>query len=321
MSLPQSHRRRKTRITRATADTPAELSQLQRWFQSVVTHPEGVEMGAASEEAQRLIQIPPNQLERVITRSRALTAAERLAVYANAYHSRLMECLGEVYPALKRTLGQEGFDALAFGYLQQFPSRSYTLNELGRRFADYLEETRPEHDARDNDLEMAESLNARWEEFLVDLARLEWVIYEVFDGPGVEGQALLEADQLLAIPAKRWPQAKLVPVVCLTLLSTRFPVSDYFTALRNTADDEVLRPPAAADSFVAITRRDFVVRRYNLSRTEFELLNALKKGLCVDDALQAALAQVQGQADELAASLELWFRNWTAEGFFKSVLC
>src|SRR5260370_12701840 len=122
---------------------PSELNHLQRWFQSVITHADGVDSGASSEEAQRLIQLAPGQLEKVITRSRALTAAERLAIYANAYHTRLLECLGEVFPMLKRTLGDEAFDGFAFGYLQEYPSRSHTLNELGRQFARYLQETPP----------------------------------------------------------------------------------------------------------------------------------------------------------------------------------
>jgi len=314
MSLPQSQ-------------SPAELSTLQRWFQSVVTHADGVEAGAASEEAQRLVKLSPNELEKVITRSRALTAAERLAIYANAYHSRLIECLGEVFPMLKRTLGEDGFDALAFGYLQEYPSKSYTLNELGRHFAGYLEQTRPVDEQNDTDLEedvtsgAEPAVNGNWADFLIDLARLEWAIYEVFDGPGVEGQALLDADQLLAIAKERWPQAKLTPVVCLTLLSTRFPVNDYFTAQRKIAAEEALPIPAAADSFVALTRRDFVVRRYSLSQMQFELLNALKAGLCVSQAVESilALAPANIGMNELAADLQLWFRNWTIEGFFKSV--
>jgi hypothetical protein len=238
-----------------------------------------------------------------------------------------MECLGEVFPMLKRTLGEDGFDALAFGYLQEYPSKSYTLNELGRHFADYLEQTRPVQQQTDSNLgETLTSggelpLNGNWADFLIDLARLEWAIYEVFDGPGVEGQALLDADQLLAIPTDRWPQAKLTPVVCLVLLSTRFPVNDYFTALRKIPADEVLPIPAPTDSFVALTRRDFVVRRYNLSPLQFELLKALKAGLSIGEAVEAVvpLALANVELAELAAELQLWFRNWTIEGFFKSV--
>src|SRR5579864_8315039 len=137
-----------------TREVPSGLDQvnrLQRWFQAVITHTDGVDSGAGSQEAQRLIRLGPGQLERVITRSRALTAAERLAIYANAYHTRLLECLGEVYPLLKRTLGDKAFEVFAFGYLQEYPSRSYTLNDLGRSFPYYLEETSPQTDSAETD--------------------------------------------------------------------------------------------------------------------------------------------------------------------------
>jgi hypothetical protein len=324
-----------------------ELTQLQRWFQMVVTHAEGVEAGACSDEAQRLIQLAPGELERVITRSRALTAAERLAIYANAYHTRLLECLGEVFPMLKRTLGEDGFDGLAFGYLQEYPSRSYTLNELGRHFPHYLEQSRPAtEDAQEGalfdpaapeDAAKLQEWNERspspqpsppgegetpmenWPDFLIDLARLEWAIYEVFDGPGIEGRDPLDANQLLAIPPERWETAKLTPVVCLQLLATRFPVNDYYTALRRAKATDAVPIPSAEEAFVALTRRNFVVRRYNLSRPEFELLQALQAGRSVAEAI-ALIAPGPGlELDQLAAKLQLWFRNWTAEGFFQSV--
>jgi len=301
-----------------------ELSQLQRWFQTVVTHAEGVESGLGTEEAQRLIQLTPGDLERVLTRSRALSAAERLAIYANAYHTRLLDCLGEVFPMLKRTLGEDGFEGLAFGYLQEYPSRSYTLNELGRHFPRYLEQTRPQPAVSEETLidpaaEEAADLPKNWPDFLIDLARLEWAIYEVFDGPGVEGQAALSADQLLSIPADRWDQARLAPVVCLQLLDTQFPVNEYYTALRRTKSGGVVPFPAARESFVALSRRNFVVRRYTLSRAEFELLRALQQNLPLGEAL-ALISPTEGEEfEELAARLHLWFRNWTAEGFFQSV--
>jgi len=37
----------------------AEINRLQRWFQSVIAHADGVDSGASSEEAQRLIQLAP----------------------------------------------------------------------------------------------------------------------------------------------------------------------------------------------------------------------------------------------------------------------
>ncbi len=300
-----------------------ELTDLQRWFQTVVTHAEGVEAGVCSQEAQELFRLRPGELERVVTRSHALSAAERLGIYANAYYSRLLECLGEVFPMLKRTLGEDAFDGLAFGYLQAYPSRSYTLNELGRHFPHYLEQTRPGPAKGEQTDPCASSDSVAgmedWPLFLIDLARLEWAIYEVFDGPGVEGTEPLSADQLLSFSSEHWPKAKLTPVVCLQLLATRFPVNDYYTALRRSKPEDPVRIPLADDCYVALTRRDFVVRRYNVSKPQFELLTLLQQGRTVGQAIEAIVPTASGEIDELATNLQLWFRNWTAEGFFESV--
>ncbi|MBI1177789.1 hypothetical protein GC207_10165 [bacterium] len=312
----------------STPDDPAaapESSRLQKWFQSVVTHPDGIESGADSEAAQKLISLRPGELEKVITRSKALTAAERLAIYANAYHTRLLECLGEIFPMLKRTLGEEAFDGLAFGYLQKYPSQSYTLNDLGRHFSRFLEETKPEPGS---DLDPASAakqdeglikLSDDWPDFMIDLARLEWAIYEVFDGEGVEGKPLLQTDQLLGIPQEQTPLMRLQTVPCLHLLATRFPVNDYFTAIRTAPENEGVDIPAAQDSYVALTRRDYVVRRYNLSPTEYELLKSIQEGDSFGGAIERAVAIPGNDVESLAANLQLWFRNWTAEGFFQSV--
>ena len=95
---------------------------MQRWFQAVVTHPAGVEGGAGSEEAQRLIRLKRGELEAVIRRSKNLTAAERLAIYANAYYARLLECLAAYFPVLQSALGEDVFESFAFEYLQHYPS-------------------------------------------------------------------------------------------------------------------------------------------------------------------------------------------------------
>ena len=56
------------------------LETVQQWVQAVVTHPDGVEGGVESDEAQALIRLPRGELEAVIRRSRNLTAAERISI-------------------------------------------------------------------------------------------------------------------------------------------------------------------------------------------------------------------------------------------------
>jgi hypothetical protein len=282
-----------------------ELDAVQQWFQAVVSHPGGLAEGVASEEAQRLMPLAPNGLETVIRRSQRLTAEERLAIYAHSYWARLLECLGDVFPVLRRALGDEVFEGFAFEYLQRYPSRSYTLDRLGDRFPQFLEETRPPE--------------GDWPDFLVDLARLELTLAKVFDGPGVEGRKLLSHDDLQALPPERFAGARLVPVVCLHLLTFRFPVNAYFTAVRHAEAGDEVPVPEPAEEWTAVLRRDFVVRRYALSRPQHALLEAVLAGATVGQAVAAAAAASELDDEELAAALQSWFRFWTAEGFFHTV--
>lgn len=285
------------------------LDVVQRWFQAVVSHPNGIEGGAASPEAQELIRLNRGELEAVVRRSRNLTAAERLSIYANAYYSRLLECMGANYPILKQALGEEVFDSFAFEYLQRYPSRSYTLDDLGKRFAQFLSETRPEEDGEE----------WGWPDFLIDLATFEWTIAKVFDGPGAEGLTLLTPEALQSFPAERFAEARLIPVPCLRLLAFRFPVNAYYTAARRAEEGEEVPIPEPGEEHVAVTRRDFVVRRYPLFPPQYALLEAILAGATVGEAIAAAAAVTDLDDEAFAAELRSWFRFWVAEGFFVSV--
>ena len=207
-------------------------------MQAVISHPEGVESGLDSPEPREHLSVASGDVEQVIAPSLAQSSVERLAIYANAYYARLLECLGEEFPILKQTLGDETFDAFAFGYLQTYPSRSYTLGKLGENFARFLDETRPDESEQEAAADESESeaesvaLPIGWPDFLVDLARLEWTFTQVFDGPGVEREPLLTAEQLQSVDPEKWPSAKLEVVPCFRLIALRFPVNAYYAAMR-----------------------------------------------------------------------------------------
>src|SRR3954452_1220609 len=85
----------------ASAAMP-DLEQVQRWFQAVIMHPDGVVPGVLGPDARQHIELAPHELERVVTRSRSLTAAERVAIYSRAYHARLTECLEAEFTVLRQ---------------------------------------------------------------------------------------------------------------------------------------------------------------------------------------------------------------------------
>ncbi|HVX12596.1 MAG TPA: DNA-binding domain-containing protein [Pirellulales bacterium] len=290
------------------------LAVVQGWMQAVIMHPDGIEAGIESPDAQRHLVVGLDDCESVIAPSRNLTGLERLSIYHNAYFARLLECMRSIYPAVARTLGDEAFDSLALGYLQAYPSRSYTLDRLGHNFAQFLDETRPDRDDAGQPTE-------EWPDFLLELARLEWAISEVFDGPGSENQHTLGAEDLLAVDPERWPELRLVAAPSLRTMAFRFPVNDYFTELRGLPPETDVPPlPSSGPSWLALSRRDFVVRRHDLESAQYELLTALIVGQTVGTAIAAIVAAADTSVlDLLAVQLRDWFRAWTAAGFFVAV--
>jgi len=285
------------------------LDQIQRWMQTVIMNMGGARAGVASDAAQEVIGVAAYHIEQVVTRSRALDAFDRLDIYNRSYFARLIDCLREEFPAVRHAVGDEAFDAFALGYLRQYPSRSYTLNDLGKHFGDYLLESRPDDGG-------GEAGGVDLGDFITDLATLEQTYAEVFDGPGVEGQRLLSEEQLAKVPAERWLEARLMPVVCLRLLSLRYPVHRYFSAVRAEKNPPYPRPRA---TYLAVTRRQYVIRRFQLTREQFTLLAALVGGETIGTAIERVAHSPRAKLDALADKLRRWFTSWTAEGFFERV--
>lgn len=282
---------------------PRQLDQLQRWMQAVITWPGEIQDGITSPDAQSAIPLSPDELESVITRSSQQTSEERIGIYANAYYARLLECLSEEYPALIEALGETAFAAFCLQYLQTCPSTSYTLGDLGARFPQFLAENRPERE---------ETGTPDWTDFLIELATLERLYSEVFDGPGIEQAPLLTPETLNAISPEAWPELKLQMAPCFRLCQFQFPVHEYITSVRK---EEAPSIPEPETTYLAITRRNFVVRRETVSEPEYFLLSRLQQGQRVGEAIAELVEADFPGTDELATQLRQWFAHWTAAAF------
>lgn len=281
------------------------LPVLQKWMQSVITHVDGVVDGIHSPEARQHIAIDASQIESVVSRSDRRTSVQRLEVYAHAYHARLVECLKSIYPLFAKTVGDELFDQFAIAYLQQYPSRSYTLNRLGDRFPDFLEETSPTR--------VTSELG--FEDFLVGLAVAERSFDAIFDGPGIEHTEAISPSDLQGISPESFADATFRMVPCLRLHAFPFPISDFITAIKQDPQAAI---PAAASSWLALSRRDYVVRRVPLSRWEYHLLMRLAEGLSVALAIEGAVIEV-GPSEDIPELLAAAFQKFTSERFFLAI--
>lgn len=114
-----------------------------------------------------------------------LCAADRLAIYRNAYQVRLIDALHEAYPVLHGLLGDEAWVELGQAYVAARPSLFRSIRWYGRELPEFMAETPPYSD----------------EPVLAEVAVLEWTLTEVFDA--ADAQSLTRAD-LSAIEPSAW---------------------------------------------------------------------------------------------------------------------
>lgn len=131
-----------------------------------------------------------------ITGSGGLGADVRLAIYGNAYYSRLIESLEQDYEAVHVMLGDEEFTCLSTQYIDTYPSKFPSLRWFGQYMAENLAKHKPysEHP------------------YLQELAVFEWTFIEAFDAENAP--VVTEADAA-QVPPDKWPelQIKLHPSV------------------------------------------------------------------------------------------------------------
>ena len=150
--------------------------------------------------------------ESIIKPNDRLTSFERLEIYNRQYWFRVLSALAEDFEGLRLILGDRAFEKLSIAYLQDCPSQSFTLRNLGSRLEEWLR-THPEYIAGVEDIAL-------------DMVRLEWADIEAFDEGALP--RLTESDMAALGPD---PQFKLQPYV--RLLELEYPVDAMLLAIRS----------------------------------------------------------------------------------------
>jgi hypothetical protein len=270
------------------APSGLSLRELQLWFQEQLAGPNARPVRPPAVRADA---------ERVVKPSDRLTAPQRLTIYTEMYFLRLFDVMGEDFPTARELLGEAEWSEVVRGYLTAHPSRSWTLNNLGARFAAYLA-------GRDDLARHA---------LLADVARIERAMTEVFDAPN---GPVLSATAFAAVPAEQWGQAVLQLQRACVLMAFDHPVTPILNAVRH---GEPLPPLEPAPHWVVVYRKDGRSWRRPLTEPMFAALGALAAGKPVPAALEAAAAVWPASDEELEQAVFAWFREWVAEELFATV--
>jgi hypothetical protein len=263
----------------------AGLAAVQRWMHEALVFPRRVSRDVVDGRLAPLAR---------------LSGAEGLAIYQRGYFLRIANCMREQFPALCHALGAPLFNDFVAEYIRDRPPESHTLYDLGRRFAAYLEQSRPDRDQPPPQREL-------WIDFMIDLARFEREMFVMFDAPGHEGKPF-------ATPGT--PDERLGLQPAFALGAYRFPVAAYYHAVRQKQPAEL---PAAGPSFVALVRTDYLTRTVVVNELDHLFLGTMAAGGRVADGLEAVARRLGAAPDEVRRS---WAsphgsrQRWIEGGFF-----
>lgn len=259
------------------------LAQLQHWMQSALMQPDG--------------RSPAARPEYLINESSRLTAARHLHIYRQSYIARLRDCMKNQFSALAYALGAELFQMFADQYLNAYPSDSYTLNNLGERFPDFMAETRP-----DREQEEKES----WIDFMIELARFEYTLSVIFDAPD---------DEETEPANESTPDEKLRLAPLFHLFYHPYPICRYYLEVTRKQAPEL---PFAADSYCVATRSNYRLSLQEIKPAQYHFLKLLARGQTIAQAKAYFVTNYGFDAQRLDKAWQQWRKAFITAGFFRA---
>jgi hypothetical protein len=252
-----------------------KLASIQLWMQSALLEP-----GKSNNE---------ELIEHYIAPAAQLTARQSLAIYQRSYYRRLLECMQTQFKALHYTLGKELFEDFAVLYLKRYPSENPGLADLGKRFPQFLEESRPDKESREV-----------WIDFMIAMAQFEVDLYRVFDQKGSEDAPLAKRSS---------PDASLVLQEGFDVKTYPFEVHRYYHEV--SAEKEAVISTEKL-THIAFVRKNYQVRFVSITDMQHKFLVQLKSGSSIETALRSV--NVKGM--EIENLWRDWRTAWIEEGFF-----
>lgn len=228
-----------------------------------------------------------------LVRGGALTAEDRVGIYAEMYWLRMRDTLRGDFPLLHRFLGDEDFDVLVAKHVKRSPSTHYSLGRLGAGFGQTLREAAP--------------ADLPW---LADFAELEWARAESFvapDAPSLVIGALAELND------ETFTHARLVASPSVRLLTPTWDVLPMWRALEAEGDARSVQVDSIRAP-VVVWRQGFKVFHVALSAAEGRALLSVLQGLglpTVCEAFAEAAEPVQAAFQAIG--------SWVNEGMMSSL--
>jgi hypothetical protein len=228
-----------------------------------------------------------------------LDSATRLAIYKNAYTTRLTQSLETDHPVLAQYLGDDLFDQMVSGYLACYPSQYFSLRDFGDSLPGYLAGTDPFASTP----------------ILAELARFERLLLFAFDASDA---AAVTPPALHAIPACDWPNMRIVLHPSVSTFAACWNSVESWQAMRAGGDDTPMACASDSREWLLWRGVDRLTQFRVLSPEGKALFSVLASGGTFTEGCEALLDFVpQDEISPVAATLIV---QWVGSGLISQLL-
>jgi hypothetical protein len=262
------------------------LAQLQSDFQAFV-------LGTDADLVPAIVS--------AVREQNGFAASDRLAIYHNAYRSRLRQALAECYDKTWSYIGDAMFAELATDYIDAHPSRHPNLRWFGDRFAAFAAHRHPDYP------------------FIAELAALEWSLGLAFDA--ADAAPLTMAGLALAhIAPEQWDALRFALHPSARLLTFEW---NTVAMWQTFAADAAPPDPQALEQPVCWLVWRLAEQPHFRSLSALEAL-ALRRVVAGDDfgavcEATAAAAAAAGTPQDGEAAMAGFLQTWLAQGVLVSI--
>lgn len=197
--------------------------------------------------------------------------AQRLQIYRNNVFATLAGALADIYPVVRRLVGEGFFEFAADGYIRAYPPASGNLHDFGAAFPDFIRSFDP----------------ARQLAYLGDVARLEWAWHRAFHAADA---TTLSTEVLARVYPREYPSLRFALHPSAFLVKSAYPLLRIWQVNQPDYPHEPVVDLGEGRADLLVIRRGSTVQIEALTRGEFVLLEAFFENRTLEQAVVSALA-------------------------------
>jgi hypothetical protein len=219
----------------------------------------------------------------------------RLDIYRNNVFHSLSDALADLYPVIKRLVGDQFFNATAREYIRQRPPSSAAMVHFGGDFPDFLQ-------GFEHTMTLA---------YLADVAQVELARHHAYHA---RDAVALSATDFSAASAEQISQEQLVLHPSVTLLESHYPVFQIWSSNQDEQPNDELIDLDSGGVKLAVYRPRYDVYVREIDGATYALLAALQQGASLESALRGA-AELNS-----TSTIPETFAFCIQEGFFTKII-